>query len=421
MLALDFTILGMYFAAIYFAVFMFLNFFENGAKDKQVKKITTYPSVTVAIPVWNEEKSVIGTVKSVLDLDYPANKLTVMVVNDCSTDGTQQLVEDFIAHEYKGDVSLQLINHAKNGGKGKAINTALSKTNDEYFVCLDADSFIQPQALKEMLPHIQPDENIASVLPYMHISKFKGLIYRLQYIEYMVNFFLKKLLGAIDCIHVTPGPFALYRTNILKQLDGFSEDNLTEDLEMALRLQKHQYKIVQLLSAHVYTLPPKTIKAWYMQRNRWYKGTLINMYKYKSLFFNNKYGEFGFFQLPMTLLAALLSIFFAIFVLWKNAIYPLTQKVVDMSYVNFDYPMFTKVWMERFHMLDINYMLLYFLVTIIVIGVIWISLAHKYGRVSFLRKGLVNTVLYILIYPIFLSVVWIGIVFDLVRGKIQRW
>jgi cellulose synthase/poly-beta-1,6-N-acetylglucosamine synthase-like glycosyltransferase len=232
---------------------------------------------------------------------------------------------------------------------------------------------------------------------------------------------LKKLLGKLDCIHVTPGPFALYKTQILKDVGYFVEDNLTEDLEMALRLQKHNYGITQLIDTYVYTIAPEKFTGWYKQRNRWYKGTLINLFNYRKFFFNTKYGEFGFFQIPMTFISALLSIFFAIFVLWKKVLVPIFNEIYDLSYINFDYPLMAKLWFERFNFIDVNTMLLYFLILIISFAFCWIGLAHKYTKYTYSKTSLVNTLLYVLVYPIFLSIVWLGIVKDLILFKIQKW
>tara|TARA_Y100000310_G_scaffold1020_3_gene1453 strand:+ start:1126 stop:2325 length:1200 start_codon:yes stop_codon:yes gene_type:complete len=399
---------------------MFLTFLNYGAKDPKTKPLSKYPTVTVTIPAWNEEKSILETLKTVLALDYPKNKLKVLIVNDASTDNTKKLVQTFLTN-YKGAISVHLINHAKNKGKGAALNTAIKQTKTDYFICLDADSFIEPYALKTMLPHIVHNKEVASILPFIKLKSFKGLVFRLQYIEYLVNFFLKKLLGKLDCIHVTPGPFALYRTQILKDVGYFAEDNLTEDLEMALRLQKHNYGIVQLIDTHVYTIAPEKFTGWYSQRNRWYKGTLINLFNYRKFFFNTKYGEFGFFQIPMTFISALLSIFFAIFVLWKKVLVPLFNEIYDLSYINFDYPLMAKLWFERFSFIDVNTMLLYFLILVISFAFCWIGLAHKYAKYKYSKTSLVNTLLYVLVYPIFLSIVWLGIVKDLILFKIQKW
>ena len=95
-MALELGLWVMYFVSIYFAVFWLSVIFENGVRDPVVSKKKNSPSVTVAIPVFNEEKSVVGTIESVLGLDYPSKKLQVIVVDDCSTDNTALAVKNYI-------------------------------------------------------------------------------------------------------------------------------------------------------------------------------------------------------------------------------------------------------------------------------------------------------------------------------------
>ena len=410
----------MYFVSIYFAVFWMSIIFENGIRDPAVRKKGKLPRVTIAIPVYNEEKSVIGTIESVMALDYPSNKLEIILVDDCSTDNTSAVVKSYMEEKKFDGVDFKYLLHETNMGKGAALNTALKISTGELFVCLDADSFVEPSALKKIVPHF--DENIvASVLPLMKLQKVNGFTLSLQYVEYLVNFFLKKVMGILDCVHVTPGPFGAYRKSALVNVGGFDTNNLTEDLEMALKLQKNNYKIIQLIGPKVYTLAPETMSGWFKQRNRWYKGTLINMFNYRKLIFNMKYGEFGMFHLPMVIGAALLSIFFAFFVVWQHMINPLLSKLYDLSFINFDIGLMSSVWVERFSFLDINYGLIFFTFVVLSFGLAWILYAFKYTEESFTSKGFFSASLFMVIYPFFLSLVWLGVVFDLARNKRQKW
>jgi peptidoglycan-N-acetylglucosamine deacetylase len=422
-MAISIAIWIMYFVSIYFGVFWFIVFLQNDLKDvKAKKKVKGLPQVTIAVPVYNEEKSIIETLRSILGLNYPRNKLQLIIVDDCSTDSTSKIVNGFIETEGKhlGGVDLKYIKHEVNRGKGYALNTALKYTKDEFFICMDADSFIEQNALNNMLPYFD-DPTVASVLPLIKLKKIKGFTLSLQYVEYLVNFFLKKLLSFLDCIHVTPGPFGAYRKSALDEVKGFDVNNLTEDLEMALRLQKKNYRIIQLMGTKVFTLGPENLKSWYMQRNRWYKGTLLNLFKYKGMMFNKEYGEFGMFQLPMVLGAAMLSIFFALFVVWSHMLKPFLQKAYDMSYIDFNVGLMTNLWIERFSFLDINYMLIFFTFVVMLLGLCWVILAFKYTEEFFTKRGFTSTTMYMIIYPFFLSVIWLGVVFDLLRGKKQKW
>jgi len=420
---IDLAIWVMYFISTYFAVFWLLVILENKIKDETPGKLPkNLPLVTIALPIWNEEKSLVATLKSVLALDYPRKKLHIILVDDHSTDSTPNVIKEFLRTHAAAlkNISIQSLRHTVNKGKGSALNTALKHAKGELFICLDADSFVKPNTLKIMIPYFS-HKNVASVLPLMKLRTVKRFVLHLQYVEYLVNFFLKKVMSMLDCIHVTPGPFAAYRTSILRKVGGFATDNLTEDLEMALRLQKHNYKIIQLMNARVTTLAPTTMKAWFQQRNRWYKGTLMNLYLYKKMFFAKKYGEFGLFQLPMVLGAATVSIFFALFVIWQHMLRPFLLHVYDMSFISFNMRLVSEQWVSRLHFLDANYMILFFSLVLFGFGLGWIIYAFKYTEERVTASGVTSSALFMVIYPFFLSMVWWSVILDLARGKKQRW
>ncbi|MBI2148040.1 glycosyltransferase family 2 protein, partial [Candidatus Woesearchaeota archaeon] len=292
-----------YFCFLYFVIFWLLVLINTPLTSKKLN-LTKLPLVSIGIPAYNEENTITKTIESVVGLDYPRELLEIIVVNDGSNDKTAIIVKGEI-RKHK-NIKILLINQ-KNKGKGSALNAALKASKGEFFVSLDADSFIREDALKKLLPHFT-DSNVAAVLPLMKIKQPKKLIEKIQWAEYMVNLFYKRLMAILDCIQVTPGPFSVYRKNILLKVGCYSEDNLTEDMELTLRLQKHHYDIKQIADTEVYTVPPKTLKAFFKQRNRWYKGTLINAYKYKNMAFNKNYGDFGIIQMPRLLAEGFLAV-----------------------------------------------------------------------------------------------------------------
>jgi len=144
---------------------------------------------------------------------------------------------------------------------------------------LDADSYVSKDALHKILPEFTND-NIAAVLPLLKVRNPKNFLQKMQWLEYIVNMFYKELMSKLDCVHVSPGPFSVYKKSILMKIGGFDENNLTEDLEITLRLQKYNYRIVQLLNTDVHTIAPETFKELYKQRNRWFKGAVLNAVAY---------------------------------------------------------------------------------------------------------------------------------------------
>lgn len=403
----------MYFASLYFIAFWLLIYLDKDLKEKE-RQTKRLPLVTICIPAFNEEENIAKTINSALALDYPENKREIICVNHGSTDQTGEIVKSF-------GKKIKVINlsREKNHRKGAAVNAGLARAKGDLFICLDADSYVKPNALKIMLPYFD-EEDVASVLPVIKVEEKNTFMRKIQTIEYIVNFLLKKINSSVDCVHVTPGPFGAYKTAILRKIGGFDPENLTEDLEMALRLQKHNYKIIQLFNAEVLTTAPKNYAEFFSQRNRWYQGSILNLIKYRSMLFNKKYGVLGTFHMPMILVSASLSIFFAIFIMYNHMIRPLLEKLKDASYINFNIPFMMQKRLERFSMLDLNYTFLFFLSTLMLSSLIWIILGHKYANEN-LKKNMVFAPLYIFIYPFLMAIVWLAVTINLARRKQQQW
>lgn len=312
------------FLSMFFQVLLLESFFENRKKikDEENFDIDFYPSVTVAVPCWNEEKTLAGTLDSLLLLDYPKEKLLIIVVDDGSKDATYS-----IAKEYESNYPHQIKALTKaNGGKHTAVNLALSEARTDLFGCLDADSFVDPKALSVIVSYFNTNEKIMAVTPCMHIRNPKTLIQRMQAVEYLMGIYLRKAFGQLDAIQVTPGPFSIFRRNVFDTIGVYRKAHNTEDYEITLRMHKAGFKIANAHKALVYTLGPATIKGYFFQRLRWVRGFLENSLDYRDIFFKKKYGNFGMFTLPMAFififygLYAFLFAFYSFVSNWSKAV-----------------------------------------------------------------------------------------------------
>jgi len=411
-------IMGVYFLTLYFSIFWLLVMLEKEDITEKTS-LKHHPMFTVIIPAFNEEDSVAATIDSAAKLDYPKDKIEIIVVNDGSTDYTRKIVEEYIKiHE--GTPKVKLINQ-DNKGKGSALNKGLKEAKGEFFACLDADSFVEPDALIIMLPLFDSEE-VGSVCPLMKIKDPKNMIQRMQWYEYIINFFYKKLNAKLDCVHVTPGPFSVYRTKVINGLGGYDENNITEDLEIAIRLQKHNYKIVQTLDATVYTIAPDNLKTLFKQRNRWYKGSVYNTLKYKDLMFNRKYGDFGMIRMPTILVSGILAI--AIFALLLKTVIELAYKgIINLAAVNFDLMTIASNMAFHIDLLSIDFTAAALFIFVITLGLFVLVYSHKaVGEKIFNHsKAFVSLSCYMLAYSFFITLVWIAIGFEMAAGKKQKW
>jgi cellulose synthase/poly-beta-1,6-N-acetylglucosamine synthase-like glycosyltransferase len=299
------------FLSMYFQVLLLFSFFENSKKikDEEFQDVTVYPTVTIAVPCWNEEKTLARTLDSLLLLDYPKDKLHIVVVDDGSKDSTFA-----IAKEYEKQYPLCISAITKpNGGKHTAVNLALASSTSDLFGCLDADSFVDTKALRTIVSYFEHHKEARAVTPCIHIRSPKTLIQRVQAIEYLMGVFLRKSFGQLDAIQVTPGPFSIFKREIFSIIGPYRKAHNTEDYEITLRMHKHHFKIMNSHKALVYTVGPATFRGYFFQRLRWARGFLENSIDYKELFFKKEYGNFGMFTLPMAFLFVFYGLYAALY------------------------------------------------------------------------------------------------------------
>jgi cellulose synthase/poly-beta-1,6-N-acetylglucosamine synthase-like glycosyltransferase len=307
------------FVSLFFEVFLLITYLEVRGELKVEKErlsrflsnplANSLPSVSIVVPCFNEERTVGATIKSLLNLDYPKDKLSLILVDDGSTDGTLKTLKKFKGHPQVSIIAKE------NGGKHTAVNLALKSVKTDLVGCLDADSFVNPDALKKIVMHFE-DEKVMAVTPSIKVHEPKNILQHIQRAEYSWSIFLRRMLSSLGALYVTPGPFSIFRVRVFQELGDYRYAHMTEDMEMAMRMQKNGYRIVNAHSAHVYTVTPATLKTLVKQRARWTYGFINNGIDYKEMFFNKKYGNIGLFILPI----ATFSIFSALFMV-SNVMY----------------------------------------------------------------------------------------------------
>jgi len=291
------------------SIFIFSSYlilWEEGAKSETPgPKPKKWPHVTVVIPSFNAKRTIFGCIAACKRMEYPG-KFDILVVDDGSEDGSPELLSK--------EPGITLLRNNVQRGKAAALNFAVAHAKGEIVACIDSDTYPAKDMLERAVRHFFEHEKVASVVVFVGVHQPKTLLERIQEIEYWISFgFFFRTIASIDGLYVTPGPTALYRKSALEKLGGFDEQNLTEDMEIALRMQKEGYKIRACHETMVLTEVPATLPKLFRQRLRWYRGGVMNILKYIDLFFNPKYGDFGLFILPTTLGS---GFFAALFMAW---------------------------------------------------------------------------------------------------------
>lgn len=306
------------FITLYLEVFFLVTFIEEREKLREQPthaKLPHYPSVTIIVPCWNEEKTVTKTIESLLDLNYPKTKLAIFIVDDGSTDHTWNIIQKYLTNP-----QITLIKK-ENGGKHTAVNLGITRATTDLIGCLDADSFVEKNALHEIARAFNEDPEMMAAIPTIIIHEPKTILQQMQKTEYHSVAFLKRMLSSLDAISVAPGPFSIFRKEVFQKIGLYEKAHNTEDMEIALRMQSHHMRIRNVHTAHVYTSGPKTLYTLYRQRLRWAYGGIKNILDYRFMLFRRKYGMLGMITLPLSLFGMIIFLYnfsFILFYITKN-------------------------------------------------------------------------------------------------------
>ncbi len=311
-------VLGVYlciFVGLYFEVFLLISFFEKRPPQKTKTLPTYYPTVSMLVPSYNEEKTIAATIDSLLALQYPEDRLEIVVIDDGSKDRTREIVAPYLANPHVKYF------YKENGGKYTALNFGIEHTTAEIIGCLDADSFVSEDGLIEMVKKFESDPTIMAITPAMKVYRPRKLLELMQAVEYTFGIFYKKMFDNISAISVLPGPFSLYRREVFAKVGPFHHAHNTEDMEIAFRMHLHGLKIANAHTAYVHTTVPSSVRALVKQRTRWAQGYLQNSQDYSYMYFNRQYGNFGMLALPFGLFAFCAGLFTASYMLYHLLTY----------------------------------------------------------------------------------------------------
>ena len=253
----------------------------NLRKEKLVnkRKVSDWPMVSIHIPVYNEANVIERTLKACLDLDYPKDRLEVIIVDD-STDKTTSILKRY---ERQSSPKVKVIHrNGREGFKAGALNRAMKESKGEFFFVLDADTVPRRSFLKEAIPHLYSDEKIAFVQGKLGnvnresswLTKSFSLIY--DWYRVFVQSALYK--GGLPVCSV--GSAVIYRRKALESVGGWNSDTLTEDLDMSYKLRMNGWKGAFVLEAVCEDEAPVFYSTFLDQYERHLKGPIQNLKKY---------------------------------------------------------------------------------------------------------------------------------------------
>ena len=295
-----------------------------------------YKPVSILVPAFNEELSIVASVRSFVGLHYP--KFEVIVVNDGSTDGTMDVLIDAFAlvddpHVWSRRLEYRPVSRVmrslrhpnlvvaekQNGGKADALNAALDLATFPLVAPVDSDSVLDAEAILRASRLFVEDEAVIAVGgtirplngAVMALGRPAELrmpsrwVERLQIVEYARAFFLGRAgwtrLGALMIIS---GAFGLFRRDVVEGVGGFWTGTIGEDMELVMRLHREHvrsgipHRIVFSPDPICWTEVPADLRSLRGQRNRWHRGLWTNLWRHRGMLLNPRYGRLGMIAVP---------------------------------------------------------------------------------------------------------------------------
>jgi cellulose synthase/poly-beta-1,6-N-acetylglucosamine synthase-like glycosyltransferase len=257
-----------------FSIFGYINFIRS-MKEKQIVDKTNYefPTCTILIPAHNEEMVIGNTIEAMLKLEYPEDRLKIMVINDGSMDQTRKIIESYAAKDNR----VVLFNVPEGmGGKGKsrALNLGIQQVSSEIIAIYDADNTPDSKALHYLVASLISDKELGAVIgKFRTVNKNKNLLTRFINIETLsFQSMLQAGRWQLHKIATLPGTNFVMWKWLVDELNGWDEEALTEDSELSIRIYELGYKIKFLPYAITYEQEPEKWSVWIKQRVRWVRG-----------------------------------------------------------------------------------------------------------------------------------------------------
>ena len=278
----------------YLPIAIYEKFLNRDVANNRV--LTSIPIISVIVPAYNEEANIKRTLDSIIDSDYPTKE--IIVVDDGSTDLTYAIASRYMQTSKHCKITVM---RKQNGGKVSAINYGLLFALGEIIIVVDADSIIERNALKETAKQFQRSGVIA-VAGKVEVLNTSNFLTNCTALELVLGAnLLRPAFSLLGIVMVVPGALGGFSKKRLTQCGLYDRDTLAEDFDITVKIAKGGGKIVGI-SAISYTEAPTTLKAFYKQRSRWYRGIFQTLLKHNDAMKSGRYGILSKVGYPITVL-----------------------------------------------------------------------------------------------------------------------
>ena len=225
------------------------------------------PLITILVPCYNEEENGEATLMAALNQDYP--NIEVIAINDGSTDNTAALFDRLAAEHER----LRVIHLAQNQGKAMALRMGAMAARSEYLVCIDGDALLAPDAASYLVAPLVNNPRVAAVTGNPRIRTRSTLIGRIQVGEFSsIIGLIKRTQRVYGQLFTVSGVCTAFRRKALDEVDYWSLDMITEDIDITWKLQRAHWTVFYEPRALCWILMPETLRGLWKQRVRWAQG-----------------------------------------------------------------------------------------------------------------------------------------------------
>ena len=260
----------------------FLGLLVKGLKvSDEIEDARELPAITIILPLFNEGQSIYTTLVSLLNLDYPKDRLRILVADDASTDDSVAWVEKAMAL----CPAITLIQNPRNIGKRLAISQAVRLADSEFIVSVDSDVVVCPDAVHRLMAGFT-HPRIAAVGGRVHVLNcHTNWLTKMQTIKYFIGYqYLKNLENAFSSVMCLSGCLTAYRRAVLIDLEPILLNRSLcdvpikygEDRFLTRQILKAGYRTKLVLDAQCYTKAPTTLSTYFSQQLRWRRSNIVD-------------------------------------------------------------------------------------------------------------------------------------------------
>ncbi len=255
------------------------------------------PPVSIIIPCFNEAAHIVETIRCALAVRHP--DFEVIAVDDGSTDGTGVILDSLA----ESSTRLRVVRQAFNQGKAAGLKAGALEATHEILICIDGDARIDPHAPTWIAAAFAADQGLGAVTGNPRIVNRSTLLGRMQVGEFSAMIgIIKRAQLLMKRLFTVSGVIAAFRKSAVQQVDYWTLDALTEDIDMTWKLQRAGWRATFEPHALVWILTPETLHGLWRQRLRWAMGGAQVMRKNIDIFWGQR--SYGMRLLMLEMIAS---------------------------------------------------------------------------------------------------------------------